>query len=194
MFVGRIDVQVKGLDLLVEAFARAVSELGPSASATLTLAGPDWRGGTAPLRELAARLGVERLVETPGRVAADDVAQLLQSCDVYVQLSRNESSPLSLNDALALGKPAIVSNRVGTVSSDEISGLPHVTVVEPAVAPAAEAIAAAIENLDGLRAAAGEAHGELREFLSWERAAQRHLEHYASLRPSSPTGRGRAGR
>jgi glycosyltransferase involved in cell wall biosynthesis len=181
MFLGRIDVRVKGLDVLVEAFAQAIRERAGAPPATLTLVGPDWRNGAVPLRELARRLGVDGLVEIRDRVAADEVAALLQTCDVYVQLSRNESSPLSLNDALALGKPAIVSDRVGTVSCEEIAGMPHVKVVAPSVAEAAQAIGEALDDFDALRRAAREAHVRMRDFLSWDRAARRHLEVYASL-------------
>jgi glycosyltransferase involved in cell wall biosynthesis len=179
VFVGRIDVQTKGLDLLVEAFARAV--LSDDAHATLTLVGPDWDGGTAPLRRLARRLGVERLVEFRGRVADVEVAQLLDDADVYVQLSRNESSPLSLNDALFLGLPVIVSDRVGTVSCPEIARLGHVKIVPPAVEEATQAMAQAIAAIVELEQAARSARGELRRFLSWEHAAKRHLDEYASL-------------
>jgi glycosyltransferase involved in cell wall biosynthesis len=181
MFIGRMDVEVKGLDVLVEAFARAVQQRTPAMPATLTLVGPNWRNGTVLLRELARRLGVADVVEIRGRVPANEVTGLLQSCDVYVQLSRNESSPLSLNDALALGKPAIVSDRVGTVSSDEIAGLPHVRVVPPSVPEAASAISEVLDDLDGLQRAAGETHGEVLDFLSWERAARRHLGVYKAL-------------
>lgn len=176
MFVGRIDVEVKGLDLLLEALARS----GRS-DATLSLVGPDWGGGTARLRALAQRLGIADRVEFRGRVPADEVAALLRGCDVYVQLSRNESSPLSLNDALALGKPAIVSDRVGTVSSPEIRRLPHVKVVPPDAGAAAQAIADALADLEGLRASARAAQDDVRRFLSWEHAAEAHLQLYASL-------------
>jgi glycosyltransferase involved in cell wall biosynthesis len=186
MFVGRIDVEAKGLDVLVEAFARAVRERTRSTPAKLTLVGPDWGNGAAPLRELAKRLGVAELVEFRGRVAAADVAALLQRCDVYVQLSRNEGSPLSLNDALALGKPAIVSDRIGTISYEDVACQPHVKVVSPSVAEAAEAIGTALDDIDGLRRAARDARGVLLDFLSWERAARRHLEVYASLRAGGP--------
>jgi glycosyltransferase involved in cell wall biosynthesis len=181
MFIGRIDVEVKGLDLLVEAFARAVQRRDTGPPATLTLVGPDWKNGIRPLRELALRLGIADIVDIRGPVPATEIAGLLQSCDVYVQLSRNESSPLSLNDALALGKPAIVSDRIGTVSSDEIARLPHVKIVAPSVSEAAQAIAETLDDLDGLRRAARDVHAEVRDFLSWERAARRHLEEYAPL-------------
>ena len=181
MFIGRLDVRVKGLDVLLEAFASAVRGRTGRRAAVLTLVGPDSGGGKDALRDFARRLGVAELVEILDPVDSEEVPALLQSCDVYVQLSRNEGSPLSLNDALALGKPVIVSRRVGTISSEEISHLPHVTIVEPSVAEATRAIADSVDNLDDLQRAARAAHPGLRDFLSWERAARRHLDVYASL-------------
>jgi glycosyltransferase involved in cell wall biosynthesis len=180
MFVGRLDVEVKGLDLLVEAYARAVQGRGAT-SATLTLVGPDWRGGAAPLRELSRRLGVADQVVIRDRVNAAEVPALILDCDVYVQLSRNESSPLSLNDALALGRPVIVSDRVGTVSSEDIARLPQLRVVAPSVEAASLAIGDAIDDLEGFRRTAASARDEVRELLSWRRAAGRHLAEYETL-------------
>ena len=181
LFLGRIDVQVKGLDILVEALARAFHEGGDERAATLTLVGPDRGQGAARLRALAAGLGVGHLVEIREHVPQAEIPALLQDCDVYVQLSRNEGSPLSLNDALALGKPAIVSNRIGTISCDEIKTLAHVVAVEPTPTEAARAITDVLTNVGNLRRLAHEAHPRVRAFLSWERAADRHLELYSAL-------------
>ena len=91
MFVGRIDVPVKGLDTLLEAFALAARERTLPRPASLILVGPDWRDGKSRLRDLACRLGVEDSVEIRDPVTSAEVPALIQSCDVYVQLSRNES-------------------------------------------------------------------------------------------------------
>jgi glycosyltransferase involved in cell wall biosynthesis len=180
MFVGRLDVRTKGLDILVEAFA--VSRRGGLVRpARLVLAGPDWQGGRAAVTELARRHGVADHVEVLGVVPADGIVALFEACDLYVQLSRNEGSPLSVNDALALGKPAILSNRIGTASCDEVARQPHVKIVEPTVAAASAAIAEGVANLAALEQEARDAGPALREFLSWERAARLHLDAYASL-------------
>lgn len=181
MFVGRIDVRTKGLDILLEAFALAVNERLLKRPTILMLIGPDWRNGKPYLTELARRLGIEHLVEIREPVSPAGVAQLVQCCDLYVQLSRNEGNPLSLNDALVLGKPAIVSDRVGTVSWNEIAGLRHVKVIKPSVSSAARAIAEAVADLAALKRIAQETHTDVRRFLSWDRAARLHLEEYASL-------------
>lgn len=184
MFVGRLDVRTKGLDVLVKAFAHAVA--GTSRKATLTLVGPTWRNGDGQLRALVGRLGVAHLVDMRGCVPATDVPAVLEECDVYVHLSRNEGSPLSVNDALALGKPIIVSNRVGTVSCPEIARMRHVKIVPPEVPAAADAIAAALADFTGFQRLAGLATRETRELLSWSRAARAHLVHYRSLVAGQP--------
>jgi glycosyltransferase involved in cell wall biosynthesis len=180
MFIGRIDVETKGLDILVEAFASATRN-GLAHSTVLVLAGPDWHEGKSALSRLADRLGVRNRVQLPDAVPADGIVQLLGDCDIYAQLSRNEGSPLSLNDALALGKPAIVSSHVGTASCPELAHLAHVRLIEPDVSQAADAIAHCVTNLRSLESAAREGHSAMSDFLSWETAARSHLARYASL-------------
>ena len=180
MFIGRLDVSVKGLDILVESFARVVNSR-TAVAATLELVGPEWGDGARVLRDLIDRLGVADVVSIHGTLKGLEVPAMLRSCDVYVQLSRNEGSPLSLNDALVLGKPAIVSDRVGTISIREIADMEHVAVVEPSIEAASSAISDAMTNLDRLRAAGQGAEVALRELLSWERAAERHFRQYERL-------------
>ncbi len=181
LFVGRLDVRTKGLDILLEAFALATRKRSLSRPAILCLVGPDWRDGRSHLLDLARRLGIESSVTVGNSVGLAEVPALFQSCDIYVQLSRHEGSPLSLNDALVLGKPAIVSDQVGTISYSEIAHLPHVRVVEPTVPDAASAIAESLANVEALTLAARQARAEVQGFLSWDRAARLHLQEYESL-------------
>lgn len=181
LFVGRMAVRTKGLDTLLRAFALAMRERKLRRAVTLSLVGPDWQGGKARLREHARALGIDRSVELCDAVSSAEVPALVESADVYVQLSRHEGFPLSLSDALALGKPVIVTDRVGTISHDEIRRQPHVRVVAPTAAGAAEAIAEIVANLDEFTRAAREACPALQDFLSWDRIAALHLREYESL-------------
>jgi glycosyltransferase involved in cell wall biosynthesis len=54
MYLGRLDPEVKGLDLLL----RAWSQTQGHREMALLIVGPDWRGGRARLQNLARRLGV----------------------------------------------------------------------------------------------------------------------------------------
>ena len=184
MYVGRLAVAPKGLDVLLEAVA-AVAEKKRSAPVELHLVGPDWDGGAEEIEARSQRLGIRDIVKIHGRVPAAEIPALLASCDVYVQMSRNEGSPMSLNDALALGKPIIASNRIGTVSDPDIAGLPHVRSVEPEPASAAAAIAGVIDELPALRSEVRRSQAAMAGVLSWEAAAAQHLHHYASIVESS---------
>ena len=55
IYSGRIDIDQKGLDILIEAFAR-LAVINPELE--LVLMGPDWDGSIARLKQLSVRLGV----------------------------------------------------------------------------------------------------------------------------------------
>jgi glycosyltransferase involved in cell wall biosynthesis len=185
LYLGRLDVEPKGLDILLEGFAKTFRDRDGLPPATLTLVGPDARGGAERLAGLARRLDIGTAVRIREQVPQSEIPSLLHDCDIYVQLSRNEGSPLSLNDALVMGRPAIVSDRVGTVSDERIASLEHVHVVEPTPEAAAAAMAEVARDIDRLRGLADAALPHLREILSWQGAAACHLELYSTLRKCS---------
>ena len=179
-FVGRLDVYTKGLDILLDAFAQMttrVRHLQPK----LVLIGPDWKKGREWLELRAAALGITESVRFAGTLSGREVASVLADADVYVLLSRHEGFPLSVVEALSIGKPAVLSSAIGTVSYEEIAGLPHIRVVPPSAAEAAEALIEIADRITELRAAALAHRATLRDFFSWERAATLHLEEYARL-------------
>ncbi len=100
MFVGRL-VKVKGVDLLLKAFARLNR---PDAVLVIVGDGPERKD----LERLAAHLGIpDRIVFTGWR---EDAAKLVAIADVFVLPSLSEGLPQSLLEALAHGVPCIVSD------------------------------------------------------------------------------------
>ena len=92
---------VKGWDLLIRAFAA----LPGDSSTRLVLCG----GECPDLVGLANELGVGERVLFTGRVAASAVALLLQECDCHVMPSRVETFGIASVEALACGKPVIMT-------------------------------------------------------------------------------------
>ncbi len=185
LFVGRLDVYTKGLDLLVDAYAAAL-RARPSAPLQLTLVGPDWKGGRADVEARARRAGVGDRIRLTGAVSSAELAQLLPTFDCYVQLSRHESFGFGVADALAVGKPVIMTSSMGIASFPELAGLPHVRVVEPETGAATAAIVAVAAELESLRVDAVAARAPVRQLLSWQRIAGIHRERYEQLAPRRP--------
>lgn len=105
LFLGRLDVEQKGLDLLLESFAKLITE-----QAVLILAGMSWKNGRERLEEQATKLGVGEKVVFWGGIFGEEKRSILRHADFFVHTSRWEAGiPFSVLEALAAGLPALAT-------------------------------------------------------------------------------------
>ena len=104
VFVGRL-VQLKGIMNLMSAFS-----LGKYSDATLVMVGD---GSMRQQVEEQARLN--KKICYVGRLSGNDLLKVYYAADVVVLPSCVESWGLVVNEAMAVGRPVIVSDRVGCV-------------------------------------------------------------------------------
>ena len=104
-FVGRLDIKTKGLDLLLQAFAKF--DAASRQSAELWIIG----GGQqmADLQALALALHIQESVRFLGPQFGEDKTSLIAQMDFLCLTSRNEGMPGVVLEAAALGVPVIVS-------------------------------------------------------------------------------------
>lgn len=81
--------------------------------ARLLLAGPP-EDGEVELRALVRRLGLDDVVSFRGQISREEKVELMQTCDVYPQVSTYEGFGLAIAEAMACGAPVVVS-RAGAV-------------------------------------------------------------------------------
>jgi glycosyltransferase involved in cell wall biosynthesis len=105
-YVGRLDMAQKGLDLLLEGFAKAL-QCNPNLG--LVLVGPDWKGYKAKLVHLTRSLSISRAVYFAGPAYQQTKFDFILSSDFFLHTSRWEGLPFSIIEALACGKPCLVS-------------------------------------------------------------------------------------
>lgn len=104
LFLGRIDIEQKGLDLLLAAWEESAGMGG----VPLVLAGSGSASEEAWLRRRLAALGRAGGVRWAGRVEGDAKRALWQGASVLAMPSRFEASPLVLVEAFCHGVPAVV--------------------------------------------------------------------------------------
>lgn len=104
VFVGRLDVYRKGLDVLVHGIAAAPRW-------HLALVGPRFRD-VDRLESLISDLGVGGRVRLIGERHGAALHESVAGADLFALLSRWEGLPMALLEALALGTPAVVSPAV----------------------------------------------------------------------------------
>jgi glycosyltransferase involved in cell wall biosynthesis/O-antigen/teichoic acid export membrane protein len=100
VYVGRMDIAQKGLDLLLQAWAEVRD---PAARLILAGDGPD----EAAVRAMVLDLGLSGRVRFAGRLAPADCFDLLASASVAVMPSRYESFGLVAAEALAVATPVV---------------------------------------------------------------------------------------
>lgn len=129
LFMGRIHPK-KGCDLLIEAFART---LWKNSDWHLVMAGPDQVGWESKLRRDAERLGIATRVTWAGMLRGAAKWGALRAAEMLVLPSHQENFGVVVAEALAVGTPALISNKVniwreiladgaGLVADDTVAG------------------------------------------------------------------------
>jgi glycosyltransferase involved in cell wall biosynthesis len=114
VFVGRLDVHRKGLDVLVRGVADAPGW-------HLALVGPRFRD-VERLEAMIAGLGVGDRIHLVGERHGRALHESMGAADVFALMSRWEGLPMALLEALSLATPAVVSPAVGRLIDVETAG------------------------------------------------------------------------
>jgi glycosyltransferase involved in cell wall biosynthesis len=180
LFLGRI-ARVKGLELLLQAFARC-------ATGTLAIVGADDEGLAPRLTKLAREFDIaHRLRLVPRMVGGADRELAFASAQVFVLPSISESFGNSVLEAMRRGVPVVVTRAVGAAEIVRRSGGGIVVDGEPA------AIGTALERLASDPALArrmGEAaRRHVAAHYGWPSVAQQMEAVYESLNSAACSNR-----
>lgn len=129
LFLARIH-EKKGCDLLLEAFGKVAAS---APDMDLVMAGPDQTGMQARLMSPVAHLDLAKRVHWPGMISGGMKWGALRACEAMVLPSHQENFGISVAEALAAGRPVLISNqvniwpqiaadRVGLVEDDTAQG------------------------------------------------------------------------
>ncbi len=105
LYLGRVDLEQKGLDLLLAAWSLIPAE----ERSTLLIAGHGFQDEL--VRQRIRTLGLDETVRLLGRVAPGERAALFGACRFVVVPSREETFGMVIAEACAAGKPVVVFDR-----------------------------------------------------------------------------------
>ena len=116
VFIGRIDMYHKGLDLLCDAIHNQKEKL-QEAGFTLDIYGPQ-RCDYYKLSNYIVKHNISDIIRVKGEVSGEEKRNVLLESDLFIMTSRLEGHPMGLIEALAYGVPAFVTR--GTNMKDQI--------------------------------------------------------------------------
>lgn len=117
LFLSRIH-EKKGCDLLLEGFAKAVQR----PELQLIMAGPCHNDLIDQLKVLAHSLGISDRIHWPGMLKGAAKAGAFRGAEAFILTSHQENFGIAVAEALAYGKPVLISNQINIWREIEAGG------------------------------------------------------------------------
>jgi glycosyltransferase involved in cell wall biosynthesis len=177
IFIGRLDIYQKGLDLFVEACAKLKDELSKN-NCTIDIYGPEINGSKSKLEELIKIYGLEKFLYIKDGIFDDEKEKKQLESDFFILTSRFEGHPMGLIEALSYGLPCLVTT--GSNMANEIEKVDAGWTCEIKVEDIIKALKLLIKERE-LLPKKGKNALELSKKYNWESIAKLSNDKYESL-------------
>lgn len=177
LFLSRIH-RKKGLDLLIPAFANANIP-----NAMLVLAGPDAEGYGSTVQQMIQQHGLADRVLTTGPLYGADRVAALADADIFVLPSYSENFGIVVVEALAAGRPVIISDQINI--HPEITRAGVGAVIPLNIDRLVEELRRWLSDESLRRQAASRARSFVWETYDWTQIARHWVGHYQRLTATS---------
>jgi glycosyltransferase involved in cell wall biosynthesis len=174
LFMARLHPD-KGLDLLLDACKKAASNLP---NLELVVAGPD-DGALADAKTQIRGTAIEGRVHFTGFISGDKKREAFAAADLFVSLSRYETLPVTVLEAMAGGAPVLVSDAAKVAGVLE-RGAGWVVPTGDAM-PAAEKIEQLANDPEALQVAKQAGRALVEDKYGWEKVVSAYEELYCKI-------------
>lgn len=179
LFLGRLHIEHKGLDILIEAVARCRAELRQN-RVQVRIVGPDCQGSAAWLSREIVRRGINDLVILKDSVQGEEKSREFGAADLFLHISRTEGHPTGVLEALSYGLPVLITPQTNMLTEVLAAGAGWGVTCDPAdVARELVRLSRAHPSLL-VTASRAARHYAVTE-LHWNRVAAKTLEKYRQV-------------
>ena len=166
----------KNLEQLLEAVSMVPADI--RSNILLVLAGPDNKNNKAKLKELATNLGIAEQVIFKDAVYNQEKYDLLESADVYIMPSLSEGMSMAILDALACGKPCILTKQCGM---EYYLAKDFFFMCEPFAQDIKRAICEMYEHKDRLGEMGRNSLKMINDCFNWEQVTREMIKNYERI-------------
>lgn len=178
IFIGRLDIYHKGLDILIKACS-VVSEKLKKENSVIEIYGPDQNGSFRALNNLIKKHKLEEIVKVFPPVFDEQKIKILNNTDVFLHTSRFEGHPMSVLEALSYGIPCLLTPGTNISSEVEMAGAGW--EVEFSVEDVASGLRRVLQNKENIKTMSLNAIKLIENKYAWDKIAKDTVKHYRSL-------------
>lgn len=177
-YIGRLDPNHKGLDLMIKAIALKEEILSEN-KCEFSIYGPDQFGYVEKLNKLLTENLTKELVKLNSALYGEEKEQTLLNSDIFIQTSRFEGMPMGILEALSYGIPCLVTK--GTGLGDLIQKYDAGWVAETNAEDIARVLTVAIQEKALYPQKGVNARRLVEENFSWSNVAKSTIEKYEEI-------------
>lgn len=177
LFLGRVDFK-KGLDRIVAALP---SMLAAVPDVLLVIAGDGEGAFAAAIGEMIKSRGLEDAVLWTGRLMGDVKWGAYSISEIFLLPSRQENFAITVAEAMHMGRPVIISDKVNTASDVIAAGAGLVLKDDDCDNMFDQAVVSLLMEREGARAMGERGHAYAATSLTWEKTAQQMLSCYQAV-------------
>lgn len=177
-FIGRLEMHMKGIDLLVKAIAQK-KEFLKEYNCKFNFYGPHipiYQTNIDMINSLALENDVSDLITMHDSVFGEEKVEKLLDADVFIQTSRYEGMPMGILEAMSYGVPCLITK--GTYLKDFVDKYDVGWSCETTVDDIASAIERAVLEKHLLKEKSQKAISAVKENFDPERIAKQTLDNY----------------
>ncbi|WP_195972268.1 glycosyltransferase [Clostridium thermobutyricum] len=178
IYIGRLSIQHKGLDVLLEA-CNVIKNDMKNNNIILEIYGPDCDGDKQYLDKYINDNGLKEIVKIYGSIFGKDKNDKINASDIFIQTSRWEGQPIGIMEAMQIGKPVIVT--YGTNISKEVEEYNCGWISECNAKKISENILEAFYNRKYIDIKGKNSKKMIREKYSWEIVSRITCEKYEEI-------------
>lgn len=178
VYVGRLDSQVKGLDLMLEA-VRINADSMRQSNCRLDMYGPDWAGRAAFVEGMICEKEIGDIVSLNPPVRGEEKESILLDGDIFIQTSRHEGMPMGILEALSYGIPCLITR--GTNLGEIVENADAGWMAETDAESIAEKMEQAILERVRWEQKGEKARELIRATYTWETVTEQMINQYKQL-------------
>lgn len=178
IFIGRLSVKQKGLDLLIDACALIREEMEEK-NINISLYGSDFEGGKEYIQRKISEYKLENNVKLYNPIYGEEKQRVLLESDIYILTSRYEGLPMMILEAMQIGLPLLVTPGTGCLEivQKEKCGWG----VEENIDSISEGILRAANERKKLPDMSANAIKAVENYYSWDKVTTRTMAEYEKL-------------
>ena len=178
LYVGRLDLYHKGLDLLLDAVA-AEADFLREHRAALIVCGPDREGAHSHLQTMIAERHIGDIVSLQDGVVGEEKERCLLDADIFIQTSRFEGMPMGILEAAGYGLPCLLTR--GTAIGADLCGAGGGWLAENTAESIADTLRQAIPDYSARPICSQRAEAFVRTHFAADAVAAQAIREYACL-------------